>query len=1031
TPVVEIATSTVKVNNVTVASGAASGAVALAVGVNTINVVVTAEDSVTVKTYTLSVTRQGAGDANLSNLVLSTGAMDQGFVATTTGYSQTVANTVTSLTITPTLADSNASVKVNNVAVPSGNASGSIALTVGTNPINVLVTAQDGVTQKNYLVTVTRQANTDATLSGLSLSSGSLSPVFASGTLSYTASVANTTSQITLTATANNANYQSITVNNNPVTSGLSSGWVSLAVGSNTIDIVVTAQDGQTVKNYSVVVTRAASTNANLSALSLSTGTLSPVFASATTAYTVTVANATSSVQFVATAEDSNYSSLKVNNVAATSGLASAAVSLAVGDNAIPVQVIAQDGTTTKTYTVTIHRKSADANLSGLSLSSGSLSPVFAGGTTGYTASVANGVSNLTVTATASDAANITGLTINGVAATSGVASGAINLVVGANAIPVVVTAEDSTVTKTYTVTVTRLPVAGSDATLSSLVPSTGALDQIFQSSSTAYTMSVDYFATTLAVTPTMSDPLATMTVNGQAVTDATLSQSVALTAGAVTSINVVVTAQDLVTTKTYTIDVTRQAAASFAQRAYIKASNSETLDEFGTAVAISGNTMVVGAPFEDSAATGIDGNQVDDCGTTNLNCASNSGAVYVFVKDSVTGLWSQQAYIKAPDTDLDDNFGYAVDIEGDTILVGAPREDSNVTNVTNAAGFPAAWNDSTKGSSGAVYVYKRTGTAWALEAFLKASNTTNGDRFGISVALSGNHAAVGAYYQGTTAVQSGAAYTFTRSGSIWSAGEFLKATSPATSDEFGFELGLSGDTLVVGAPLENVGGSSNVGAAYVFTYNGATCGSPTRLQASDANINDQFGHAIDIKGDMLIIASPHEASILTDTTKEWKYGAGTVYAFTRSGGVWTEIQRIRANTPTEVEANDFFGRSLALGDGVLVITAPGEDSAATTVGGSQADNTSLQSGAAYVLVWNGTSWVHNKFVKVINNTAGDELGGPIGTNYPSVGVDVDGSVMVVGSRLEDGSNTGVNNDPLAATYDDAAASAGAAYIFQ
>jgi len=945
TPVVEIATSTVKVNNVTVASGAASGAVALAVGVNTINVVVTAENGTTTKTYALSVTRQGAGNANLSSLVLSTGPMDQGFVATTTGYSQTVANTVTSLTITPTLADTNASVKVNNVAVPSGNASGSIALTVGSNPISVLVTAQDGVTQKNYLVTVTRQANTDATLSGLSLSSGTLSPTFASGTLSYTASVTNTTSQISLTATANNANYQSITVNNNSVTSGLSSGWVSLAVGSNTIDVVVTAQDGQTVKTYSVVVTRVANTNANLSALSLSTGTLSPAFASATTAYTVTVANAISSMQFVATAADSSYSSLKVNNVAATSGLASAAVSLAVGNNAIPVQVIAQDGTTTKTYTVTV----------------------------------------------------------------------------------------------------TRLAGVGSNADLTGLVPSADALDQIFQSSSTAYTMTVNYLVAGIRLTPTMSDSAATMKVNGQTVANATASQVIALAEGQ-TVINVVVTAQDLVTTKTYTITVTRQTATAFAERAYIKASSSGAGDEFGNAVAISGNTMVVGAPFEDSAATGIDGNSVDDCATTALNCASNSGAAYVFERDGA-GVWSFSTYIKAPDTNVDDNFGYSVDIDGDTIVVGAPEEDSNSTGVTNAAAFPANWSNSLAGASGAAYVYKRSGSSWVQEAFVKATNTGNGDRFGISVAISGDHLAVGAYFESSnsqlnptnnTAVQSGAAYTYRRSGVTWSNGEYLKASNISNSDKFGFELALNGNILAVGSPLED-GSQAGInptvddakgqaGAVYVFQYNGSTWGTPDYIKASDPAASDQFGHAIDIKGDVMVVGAPHEASTLADQTKEWFYGAGTVYVFNRnpSTGVWSQTQRIRASTPTQVEKDDYFGRSIALGDGVMVITAPGEDSNATTINGSQADNTSAASGAAYVMTWNGTSWVHSKFVKVSNASAGDELGGTVATSYPTVGVDVSGDTIVIGSRLEDGSGTGV--DPVS---NDAAASAGAAYIFQ
>ena len=197
------------------------------------------------------------------------------------------------------------------------------------------------------------------------------------------------------------------------------------------------------------------SSNADLSGLALSSGTLNEPFASGTTSYTANVANGVSSVTVTAAVYDSN-ATLQVNGVPMTSGVASGAISLNVGDTAIPVVVTAQDGTTTKTYTVTVTRAglSGNADLNGLALSSGPLNEPFASGTTSYTANVANGVSSVTVTAAVYDS-NAT-LQVNDVPTTSGAASEAISLSVGDTAIPIVVTAQDGTM-KTYTITVNKL----------------------------------------------------------------------------------------------------------------------------------------------------------------------------------------------------------------------------------------------------------------------------------------------------------------------------------------------------------------------------------------------------------------------------------------------------------------------------------------------------------------------------------------------------------------------------------------------
>jgi gliding motility-associated-like protein len=252
------------------------------------------------------------------------------------------------------------------------------------------------------------------------------------------------------------------------VTSAAASSALNLAVGANPINVKVTAQDGTTIKTYTITVTRAASTNADLSALSSTAGAIAPAFASATTAYTVSVGNGTTSVTVKPTLADATATiEVRVNGgayAAEASAAASSALNLAVGANPIDVKVTAQDGTTIKTYTITVTRAaSTNADLSALSSTAGSLTPAFAAATTAYTASVGNGTTSVTVTPTVADATATIEVRVNGgayAAVTSAAASSALNVAVGANPIDVKVTAQDGTTIKTYTITVTRAAVA-------------------------------------------------------------------------------------------------------------------------------------------------------------------------------------------------------------------------------------------------------------------------------------------------------------------------------------------------------------------------------------------------------------------------------------------------------------------------------------------------------------------------------------------------------------------------------------------
>ena len=414
-------------------------------------------------TVTVTVTRTPGTDATLSGLSLSAGTLGLAFDPLTTAYTASVSNDVASLTLTPVASDTNATLTVNGNAVTSGQASVAISLGVGDNVITIEVTAEDGNTTRTYRVTVTRAppTGTDATLSGLSLGAGTLAPTFDPLTTTYTASVSNDVASLALTPAASDTNA-TLTVNGDAVTSGQASVAIALEVGDNVITIEVTAEDGNATRTYRVTVTRAPppGTDATLSGLSLGAGALAPAFDPLITAYTASVSNDVASLTLTPAANDTD-ATLTVNGNAVTSGQASPAIALEVGDNVITIEVTAEDGNATRTYRVTVTRAASplgtDATLSGLSLGAGTLAPAFDPATTTYTSSVSNDVASLALTPAASDTKAT--LTVNGNAVTSGQASAAIALEVGDNVITIEVTAEDGSTTRTYTLTVTRKKV--------------------------------------------------------------------------------------------------------------------------------------------------------------------------------------------------------------------------------------------------------------------------------------------------------------------------------------------------------------------------------------------------------------------------------------------------------------------------------------------------------------------------------------------------------------------------------------------
>lgn len=354
-----------------------------------------------------------------------------------------------------------------------------------------------------------------------------------------------------------------------------------------------------------------------------------------------------------------------------------------------------------------------------------------------------------------------------------------------------------------------------------------------------------------------------------------------------------------------------------WVHQAYLKASNTGENDHFGSSVAISGNTIAIGAPDEDSGATGIDGNQQDET-------AADSGAVYIFVRSGTT--WTQQAYIKASNPREDGAFGN-VALSGDTLAVGSPGESSAAT------GIDGDQQDTTAPGAGAAYVFRRTGATWAQQAYIKASNTGGGDNFGL-VSLDGDTLAVGASREDSIATgidgaqdnddasEAGAVYVFRSAADVWAQEAYIKASNTDAGDLFG-PTALSGNTLVVTAEGEDssatgVNGDQELddlfdaGAAYVFVRSGSTWTQQAYVKASNSDDTDALDTA-SIFGNTMVLGSSEEASAATgingDQTDNSSAGAGAAYLFKRSGTTWTQKAYIKH--PTDASSG-FVGSALS-----------------------------------------------------------------------------------------------------------------------
>jgi hypothetical protein len=396
-------------------------------------------------------------------------------------------------------------------------------------------------------------------------------------------------------------------------------------------------------------------------------------------------------------------------------------------------------------------------------------------------------------------------------------------------------------------------------------------------------------------------------------------------------------------------VSVFVRAGGAWTQQALLLASNAEAGDGFGrAALSADGNTLVVGAAGESSAATGVGGDQAD-------NSAAESGAAYVFTRSGTS--WVQTAYLKASNTGAHDYFGSSVALsaDGSTLAVAAVEEASG------ALGVGGKQADDSMPWAGAVYVFARTATSWTQQAYVKALAPSPDRYFGMSVALSANGAtlAVG----GRTWVSSpdpgarGIIYVLTRVGSSWAHQGSLQGSAPTRyrSDPTALALSADGNTLAFSeAMLGGSGQGLGPGFVYVFDRAGAAWTEQVRQTAFNATSDDAFGSSVALSADgttLAVGATGEDSAAVGVWGAPPTYRAtdsGAAYVYGREGAAWRHLDYVKASN---TGVGDEFGASVALSaDGTtLAVGAWREASSATGVDGDQTDNSAPNSGAAYV----------------------------------------------------------------------------------
>ena len=324
----------------------------------------------------------------------------------------------------------------------------------------------------------------------------------------------------------------------------------------------------------------------------------------------------------------------------------------------------------------------------------------------------------------------------------------------------------------------------------------------------------------------------------------------------------------------------------------------------------------------------------------------------------------------------------------------------------------------------------------WTQQAYLKAENTDehNGHGFGYSLALEGDTLAVGTYADASCATgingdpnsdclaPVGAAYVFTRTNGAWSRQAYFKppVVLPNASYDFAYSLALSGDTLAVGSPgdptncLQGTSGCLSFGSVYAYRRSNGVWTQEALIQPVQASENTNFGQNVALSGDTLAVMTPGGPS-----------SAGAVYVFTRAGATWSQQAQLKGSN---TETFDMFGSSLAIQGETLVIGAEHEASCASGINGNQADNSCSRAGAIYVFNRRAGMWAQQAYLKASNTDAGDAFGGMGEDNGGmSAGtVALSNGTLVVGAYRESSCAGGINGNQM----DNNCTDAGAVYVY-
>ncbi|HPG38877.1 MAG TPA: FlgD immunoglobulin-like domain containing protein [bacterium] len=354
--------------------------------------------------------------------------------------------------------------------------------------------------------------------------------------------------------------------------------------------------------------------------------------------------------------------------------------------------------------------------------------------------------------------------------------------------------------------------------------------------------------------------------------------------------------------------------------------------DQFGIGLDIWGKYLMVGSCYDDNE-NGID-----------------AGAVYVFKREPFGNVWPEtQKLLASGNPDSTDYFGYTVNIDGDYAIIGSP------------------WSDDDGEKSGSAYIFKLDGTTWLQQAKLTAFDGAPDDRFGISAAISGDYALVGAFFDDDFGNRSGSAYIFKRDGEVWSQQTKLVPADSDTNDWFGVNVSLTGDYAVICSRYDDNEKGNDAGAVYIFKRNGDSWTEQSKITPADSlGLGDTLLDIGCIDGNTLVVGGKND--------DERAKNGGSMYIYFRYGESWLPVNHF---FPNDTQENDQFGASLDIYGDRIVVGASGVDY-----------NNNNNSGACYIYRWDGVKWFEEMKITPTDPDTLDNFGFPVAIykNYVLVG---------------------------------------------